>query len=85
MSNSIKGAMRVALRASSRAIVRPRLSPHSALLDQRYRMQVRQVEEMMGLGTYKKEGAVSQVVGCIGGLLGFGLALMFLFHVLARV
>lgn len=80
-----RSAMRAALRASSRATVRPALSPHSALVDQRYRIQARQVEEMLGLRPCKKEGPVSRAIGCIGGLLGFAAAVMFLFHLLSRV
>lgn len=80
-----RSAMRAAIRASSRATVRPAVSPHSSLMNQRYRMQVRQVEEMLGLRPCKKEGPVSQAIGCIGGLLGFAVAAMFLFHLLSRV
>lgn len=78
-------AIRAALRASSRATVRPTAKPYPSEIEQRYRMQARQVEEMLGLRPCKKEGPMSQAIGCIGGLLGFGVGVIMLFHVLAHV
>lgn len=76
---------RVALKASSRAAVRPRPSPYSAGIDQRYRMQVRQIEEMLGLHPVRKEGVAGQLLGTVGMLLGSACGLITLFYVLSRI
>lgn len=80
-----KEMMRAALRASSRATVRPAARPHSTDAERRYRAQLRQVEDMLGMHPCKKEGALGQFISCLGGLLGWGLGLMILFHMLSRV
>lgn len=85
MSKEMRGAMRAALRASSRATVRPAPKPYSSSIDQQYRMQMRQVEELLGLHPKRKEGWLSQLLGGIGGLIGWGFGLMVALHVLVRI
>lgn len=85
MSKEMKAATRIALRASSRANVRPLPKPYSSDVERTYRIQVRQVEEMLGLHPPKREGVLGEFLGCLGGLLGFGLGLTILFYMLSRI
>jgi hypothetical protein len=85
MSNQIKSAISTALKASSRATVRPAAKPYSSGVEQLYRTQIRQVEEMLGLHPRKKEGPVGQFLDGIGAVFGSVGVLIVLLYVLSHV